>query len=102
MLPYLRAPLIRALNSRAMLPAKRVLQHLGIARLKMDYAPVDKSTGARRAGPPPELRAALMEQFMPDIRRLERLLGKDLAIWVDKVEEPTKEDRVRGMVAAII
>jgi hypothetical protein len=51
---------------------RRAFKHLVLERLPVEnpYAPLDA-----------DLRQELLQDFMPDIRQLEDLLGRDLAIW---------------------
>ncbi len=77
----MRGKIIDLLNTKPLIPVKELMHRLKINR--MDYSAVAGDT--RRANAKPaisrECRSALLEQFEPDIGRLETLLGMSLEIW---------------------
>jgi hypothetical protein len=78
-----RGHIISLLNSKAFIPVKYLLHHFRVDRIgsHVTNATSKSIQQPAKAGLSPETRNKLLEQFEPDIRRLEVLLGRNLDIW---------------------
>lgn len=77
-----RGEVLKTLNRPTFLPVKRALTRLGAKR--MDYSGIDKTASLiERPQLDPLTDRRLMAEYEPDIRRLERLLGRNLDLWLE-------------------
>lgn len=79
----LRGYIISLLNSKPLMPVKYFLHRFRVDRIGSHVANATSKSAQRSAklGLSAEMRSKLLEQFEPDIQRLEVLLGRNLDIW---------------------
>lgn len=79
----IRGYLLYLLNTKPMIPVKEFLQNMRVNNKIGRH--VDKAKGKSNHRPTeslsPDTRARLLAEFEPDIKRLEKLLGRNLDVW---------------------
>jgi len=80
--PYVRGTVLSMLNTKPFTPIKKFLLNFKMSK-KTIYKTVAKNNKKPSPGSliAPSMRGMLMEQYAPDIRRLEGLLEMNLDIW---------------------
>jgi hypothetical protein len=77
----LRGELLTVLHSPGMLPLKGLLHRCRINRVRYTGVSKARDQVSVRSEIAPDTRRRLLEEFEPDMGRLERLLGVDLNLW---------------------
>jgi len=81
----IRGYLIKMLNMKPFIPVKELLHRVRVNRIQGHISrATDKHTETqKRSNLSDPTRKRLMEQFIPDMKRLEVMLDKDLSNWID-------------------
>jgi hypothetical protein len=77
----LRGELLNVLHQPSMLPLKQLLHRNRINLVRYAGVPKEQDHLPARSEVAPATRRRLLEEFEPDMRRLEQLLGVDLDLW---------------------
>lgn len=94
-LPNIAAPIrghiIKLLNIKPFIPVKELLHRMRVNRMHSHIAKATNKTteNPKNSNLSLTTRKKLLAEFEPDIRRLEKLLGKDLSIWLDTAKHAT-------------